>query len=319
LFDEWGVILLDASDSELNAVAEPIYQSVIERSAELEEALLARDSELEAAGYHQQVKVTPSSTLLFGLKNGARVLIQRDGTTPPNFLLGDEKVSQADLLQRISSHPEEFSGNALLRPVVQDYLLPTLAYTGGSAEVAYFAQAAVVYQELLNRVTPIIPRFSATIVDTKANGLLERYNLALTDVFQNPDKVREQLAAQSLSQELQSAFDAANSNLGKSFATIRESLTRLDKTLVDAAENAESKIRHQLESLQAKAARAELRQSEVLDRHAKALTNGLYPNKVLQEREIAGVYFLARYGKDFLKDVYQNIHVDCFDHQVLSL
>ena len=319
LFDEWGVILLDASDSELNAVAEPIYQSVIERSAELEEALLARDSELEAAGYHQQVKVTPSSTLLFGLKNGARVLIQRDGTTPPNFLLGDEKVSQADLLQRISSHPEEFSGNALLRPVVQDYLLPTLAYTGGSAEVAYFAQAAVVYQELLNRVTPIIPRFSATIVDTKANGLLERYNLALIDVFQNPDKVREQLAAQSLSQELQSAFDAANSNLGKSFATIRESLTRLDKTLVDAAENAESKIRHQLESLQAKAARAELRQSEVLDRHAKALTNGLYPNKVLQEREIAGVYFLARYGKDFLKDVYQNIHVDCFDHQVLSL
>jgi uncharacterized protein YllA (UPF0747 family) len=50
-----------------------------------------------------------------------------------------------------------------------------------------------------------------------------------------------------------------------------------------------------------------LRQSEVLDRPAKALTNGLYPNKVLQEREIAGIYFLARYGKDFLKDLYQNI------------
>jgi len=319
LFDEWGVILLDAADPELNAVAAPIYRGAIERSVELEQSLLERNRELEAAGYHQQVKVTPSSTLLFGLKNGARVPIQRDSNNPPNFLLDDDKVSQVDLLQRISSHPEEFSGNALLRPVVQDYLLPTLAYTGGSAEVAYFAQAAIVYKALLNRVTPIIPRFSATIVDTKANGLLERYGLTLTDVFQTPDKVREQLAAQALPQELQAAFDAANSNLGKSFATIRESLTRLDKTLVDAAENAESKIRHQLESLQAKAARAELRQSEVLDRHAKALANGLYPNKVLQEREIAGVYFLARYGKDFLKDVYQNIHVDCFDHQVLTL
>lgn len=319
LFDEWGVILLDAADPELNAVAEPIYREVIERSVKLEESLMGRDRELEAAGYHQQVKVAPSSTLLFGLKNSARVPIQRDGSNPPNFLLGDEKVSQVDLLQKISSHPEEFSGNALLRPVVQDYLLPTLAYTGGSAEVAYFAQAAVVYKALLNRVTPIIPRFSATIIDTKANGLLERYSLTLIDVFQNPDKVREHLAGQALPQELQSAFDAANNNLEKSFATIRESLTRLDKTLVDAAENAESKIRHQLESLQAKAARAELRQSEVLDRHAKALTNGLYPNKVLQEREIAGVYFLARYGKDFLKNVYQNIHVDCFDHQVLTL
>ena len=105
----------------------------------------------------------------------------------------------------------------------------------------------------------------------------------------------------------------------KSFATIRESLVRLDKTLVEAAENAESKIRHQLESLQAKAARAELRQSEVLDRHAKALTNGLYPNKDLQEREIAGIHFLARHGRDFLKDIYQNIHPDCFDHQILTL
>ncbi|HSS97623.1 MAG TPA: bacillithiol biosynthesis cysteine-adding enzyme BshC, partial [Terriglobales bacterium] len=319
LFDEWGVILLDAADPELNAVAAPIYRAVIERSVELEELLLARDQELAAAGYHQQVKITQSSTLLFGLKNGARVPIQRDSSNPPNFLLGDEKVSEAELLQRISSQPEEFSGNALLRPVVQDYLLPTLAYTGGSAEVAYFAQAAVVYQALLSRVTPIIPRFSVTIVDTKANGLLERYGLTLTELFQNPDKVREQLAAQALPQELQAAFDAAGNDLGKCFATIRASLTRLDKTLVDAAENAESKIRHQLESLQAKAARAELRQSEVLDRHAKALTNGLYPNKVLQEREIAGVYFLARYGKDFLKDVYQNIHVDCFDHQVLTL
>jgi bacillithiol biosynthesis cysteine-adding enzyme BshC len=319
LFDEWGVILLDASDPELNAVAEPIYREAIERSAELEEALLERDKQLEAAGYHQQVKITPSSTLLFGLKDGARVPIQRDNAIPPIFLIGDDHVSQPELLRRISSEPQQFSANVLLRPVVQDHLLPTLAYTGGSAEVAYFAQAAVVYKALLGRLTPIIPRFSATIVDAKANGLLERYGLTLTDFFQNPDKVREHLAGQALPQELQSAFDAAGNSLGKSFATIRESLARLDKTLVDAAENAESKIRHQLESLQAKAARAELRQSEVLDRHAKALTNALYPNKVLQEREIAGIYFLARYGKDFLKDLYQNIHVDCFDHQVLTL
>jgi len=89
--------------------------------------------------------------------------------------------------------------------------------------------------------------------------------------------------------------------------------------LVDAAENAESKIRHQLESLQTKAARAELRQSEVLDRHARALNNALYPNKALQEREIAGVYFLARYGRNFLEDIYSMIRPDCFDHQILTL
>ncbi len=319
LFDRWGVILLDASDPELNALAEPIYRGAIERAVELDEALMARDQELEAAGYHQQVKVTASSTLLFTLRDGSRVPIHRAKHSAANFSVGDERISPAELLRKIASEPQQFSANVLLRPVVQDYLLPTLAYTGGSAEVAYFAQAAVVYQALLGRITPIIPRFSATAVEVKTNGLLQRYGLALTDLFQTPEKVREHLAAQALPQELQSAFDTAASSLEKSFATIRESLSRLDKTLVDAAENAESKIRHQLEGLQAKAARAELRQSEVLDRHAKVLSNALYPNKVLQEREIAGIYFLARYGKDFLQNVYEMIRPECFDHQILTL
>jgi len=318
LFDEWGVILLDAADPELNALAAPIYRGAIERAAELEEALLNRNRELEAAGYHQQVKVAPSSTLLFTLRSGARVPIYRDDTPAKNFLIGDEKITQADLLQKIASEPDQFSANVLLRPVVQDYLLPTLAYTGGSAEVAYFAQAAVIYQALLGRVTPIVPRFSATIIDAKANGLLERYGLALTDLFETAEKLRERLAAQALPQELQTAFDHAGSSLTKSFGAIRDCLSKLDKTLVDAAANAESKIRHQLESLQAKAARAELRQSEVLDRHAQVLSNGLYPNKILQEREIAGIYFLARHGREFLKDVYDAIHPDCFDHQILT-
>jgi bacillithiol biosynthesis cysteine-adding enzyme BshC len=318
LFDQWGVILLDAADPELNAAAEPIYRAAIEHAAELDDALLARGRELEAGGYHQQVKITPSSTLLFTMKAGSRVPVHRDKDAA-NFLIGDERVSKTDLLHRIATAPQDFSANVLLRPVVEDFLLPTLVYTGGSAEVAYFAQAAVVYQSLLGRVTPIIPRFSATLIEAKANGLLERYGITLTDLFLGPEKVREQLAAQALPQELQAAFDTANNSLSKSFATIRESLVRLDKTLVDAAENAESKIRHQLESLQAKAARAELRQSEVLDRHANALSNGLYPNKVLQEREIAGIHFLARYGKAFLDDIYEVIRPDCFDHQILTL
>src|SRR3989454_9155950 len=151
LFANWGVILLDASDRELHAIAEPIYRAAIERTAELDDALLARGKELEAAGYHQQVKVTPSSTLLFTLRGGARIVVHRrpNGSLNPDFLVGEERISQPKLLDEISSSPHHFSPNVLLRPVVQDYLVPTLAYAGGSAEIAYFAQAAVVYHALL--------------------------------------------------------------------------------------------------------------------------------------------------------------------------
>ena len=97
-----------------------------------------------------------------------------------------------------SSEPELFNANVLLRPVVQDYLLPTLAYVGGAAEIAYFGQGAVVYKALLGRGTPILPRFSATIVEAKPQALLERYGLTVPDVFQGPKALRESLAKHTL-------------------------------------------------------------------------------------------------------------------------
>jgi bacillithiol biosynthesis cysteine-adding enzyme BshC len=319
LFADWGVILLDAADPEFHQIAEPIYQAAIERVSELDDALLARGKELETAGYQQQVKVTPSSTLLFTLRGGARVPVHRHPNGGTDFLIEDERISQADLLLRLKSSPQEFSANVLLRPVVQDYLLPTLAYVGGAAEVAYFAQVGVVYEPLLDRVTPIVPRLSVTIIEQKPKAVLERYGLSLPDLFRGPEKVRELMASRALPQELQSAFDQAEESLQKSLAAIRESLGRLDPTLVDSATNAASKMHHQLTQLRARAARAELRHEEILGRKADLLSNALYPSKVLQEREIAGAYFISRQGTEFLHALYNTIHTDCLDHQVITL
>src|SRR5437867_493777 len=316
LFADWGVILLDTSDPELHAIASPIYCDAVDRVRELNDGLLARGEELERSGYHQQVKVTPSSTLLFALHEGARVAVHRD-SSGEDFSFAQEKLSRSDLLQRIESSPDDCTPNVLLRPVIQDYLLPTLAYVGGSAEIAYFAQVDIIYRALLGRTTPAIPRFSATLVEPRAQSLLERYGLGLKDIFHGPELLREELARRTLPQDLQAAFERAEATLKDSMSSISRELSRLDKTLVESAENAGSKIRHQLEQLRARAARAELRQSEVLARHANLLSNTLYPNKTLQEREVAGIYFVSRYGREFLGELYDGIHTDCLDHQVI--
>ena len=324
VFADWGVIILDPSDPELSRIAEPIYRATIQKAPELAAALLERGNALERAGYHQQVKVSESSVLLFTTRNGARLPMSRRGEGDQSEFIIDgeavgEKLSQADLLAEISEHPERFSPNVLLRPVVEDYLLPTLAYTGGAAEAAYYGQAGVVYEKLLGRVTPIVPRFSATLIQPKMQRLFEKHGITITDVFNGPEALRKHIAARHLPQDLQAAFEKATESFETNFSSIKEKLERLDKTLVDAAETCRSKMQHQLEKLFAQAARAEAQKSELVSRHAEMISEAVYPNKGLQERGIGGIYFLARYGGDLLHQLYETIHTDCHDHQVIEI
>ncbi len=324
LFAEWGVILLDASDPELHRVAEPIYRAAVQQVTELDDALLARGRDLEAAGYHQQVKVTSSSVLLFTLQNGVRTPIHRRANgRAAEFVIANEtdtaKLSESELLDRIALTPENFSPNVLLRPVVQDYLLPTLAYAGGAAEAAYFAQVGAVYEIILGRVTPIVPRFSATMVEPKVQRWLGQYGISVLDVFQGSEMLRHILASRTLPEGLQAAFERANKSVEESFSSLQEALAKLDPTLVEASQTGASKVRYQLDRLRERAMAAELRRSEVVGRHAEALSQALYPSGALQERGVAGLYFVARYGMELLQSIHDTIHTDCHDHQILEL
>ncbi|MGA2978356.1 MAG: bacillithiol biosynthesis cysteine-adding enzyme BshC [Terriglobales bacterium] len=323
LFADWGVVLLDPADKEFHDLAKPLFRNAIERAPELDEALLARGKALEAAGYHQQVKVTSATTLLFEVKNGARTVVRRrnNGASASGggFAVGEERISPQELLDRIERAPESFNPNVLLRPVVQDYLLPTLVYTGGAAEVAYFAQVAVVYEKLLGRVTPILPRFSATLLEAKPERILARYQLGLPDMFLGPERVREAIAARSLPSDLQAHFSEAYARIEQSMTAVRESIGKLDSTLIEATDRARTRMWYQINRLHRSASRAELLRNEVITRHADALSNALFPHKALQEREVAGVSFVARYGPELLVNLYQAIHPDCHDHQVIEV
>jgi bacillithiol biosynthesis cysteine-adding enzyme BshC len=324
LFGPWGVILLDASSPELHRIAAPIYRAAVEHAEELDAALLSRGQALESAGYHQQVKVTSSSVLLFAVREGARTAMhRREANQDAEFVVGSEpgaeKLSSAELLDRIASTPENFSPNVLLRPVVQDYLLPTLAYTGGAAEAAYFAQVGAVYEKLLGRVTPIVPRFSATLVEPKVQRWLHQYGISVPDAFQGLEPLRQKLAARTLPAGLQAAFERANKSVEESFAGLKDALAKLDPTLVEASQTGASKVKYQLDRLRERAMAAELRRSEVVSRHAEALSEALYPKNALQERGVAGVYFLARHGIELLRSLHETLRTDCHDHQIVEL
>jgi bacillithiol biosynthesis cysteine-adding enzyme BshC len=316
LFADFGLILIDPSDPGLHAIAKPLLKKAVEESAPLTQGLLARTKELESAGYHAQVKVMNSSTVLFALLNGARTVVHRAND---HFTVGKEKLDAKELLARIEARPQDFSGNALFRPVIQDFLLPTLAYIGGPAEIAYFAQSEVVYQRLSGRVTAVLPRISATVIDTKADRLLKKYGLALTDVFVGRDELRRRLATKALPAELAGEFEKSQMAMQRQLGALSQQLLALDPTLQEAAQRSLLKMNYQLERLKDRAAKAEARKNADVTRHTDALSHTLFPHGDLQERRVAGVSILGRYGPRLISQLYEALDLNCVGHQSLYL
>src|SRR5258706_8743803 len=185
LFAEQGLILLDPLDARLHRIAAPLYKKAIENRDELNERLLERGAELERAGYDAQVKVTAKSTLLFTIRDGVRQPVVASNS---HFKSGDATWTRNEALRLVGASPETFSANALFRPVVQDYLLPTAAYLGGPAEIAYFAQSSVIYDHLLGRMPVILPRAGFTILDAKAEKLLQKYGRCIENLWAGPQE-----------------------------------------------------------------------------------------------------------------------------------
>jgi bacillithiol biosynthesis cysteine-adding enzyme BshC len=316
IFSDLGVVFLNPLDAELHAIAQPVFRAALERSEEINHGLMERTKDLEAAGYHAQVKVTPSHTLCFYFEDGARTPVKHHSG---EFFVGERKLTAAELLGETERCPERFSANVLLRPVVQDYLLPTLCYIGGPAEIAYFAQIEVVYSKLAGRLTPIVPRIFATLVEPRQAKLLDRYQLSLPDLFQGPEKTRELVGSRALPDSILKSFDSAAEHLEQALAMIQGPLEKLDKTLLDAAENAGTKMRYQLQAVRDKAARAETRKNTEVMRHADELVTALYPNKNLQEREVGAAYFLLKYGRGVVEQIKTAVQTGCGEHQVIRI
>ncbi|HZS52449.1 MAG TPA: bacillithiol biosynthesis cysteine-adding enzyme BshC [Bryobacterales bacterium] len=316
LLSRYGVLLLDPQSPALRRLAAPVIARAIREAPDLTAALLERGKDLETAGYHAQVHMEEKTSLFFLIENGTRTHLTRSsqGYTENGNLLTPEQ-----LLVRLDGNPEDFSPNALLRPVVQDYLLPTVAYIGGPAELAYLAQAEVLYRRVLGRMPVAAPRAGFTILDARAEKLMKRYGLDLGDVLHGPAALEQRIALTLAPPELQAAFHAATQEVESALDGLGAKLSAFDPTLAAALENSRRKIRYQLAKIQGKAAREAMRRTERARSDAAYLINLILPEKTLQERLYSVLPFLARHGLGLLDDIAKAIQFGCPDHQILSV
>lgn len=312
----WGVIFLDPLDPRIHELARPVYSRALHNAAPLREKIRERSAALMRAGYHAQVHVGDDSTLLFVEQQGDRlVLHERDG----RYHIGDGPALElAELDAHLKSHPLAFTSNVLLRPIVQDSLLPTLTYVAGPSEVAYFAQNSSIYAEFGRPMPLISPRAGFTVVDRRTRRLLGKYHLCVEDVWKGEQHLSEKIAAAGFLEGWAERLDQSEKDLAAVLARLRDDIEKIDPTLLDTLKHAEEKIVYQMERLKGKITRSALQRSELLGRHERELSRFLYPHKDLQERRISGTYFLATLGPTFLDRLIEQIQVTNSDHQVID-
>lgn len=310
LLGKYGFLFVDPLDPAIRRLASPVLREAVRTDHRLHQNLVNRNRELEQAGYHAQVHIEAKTSLVFLLEGNHRIALRRQNG---QFVSRDRRYSVEELAER----SEQLSPNALLRPVMQDYVLPTVAYVGGPAELAYMAQSQVLYQELLGRMPLMLARSAFTILDARANKLMKRYGLTLPAVFHGEDAVRETVAKHLIPVPIAQEFTDLQRSTAESLQRLRNDLAAFDRTLASAADKSRAKILYQLSKIERKTARETLSRNERAAAESSYTSNLIYPEKHLQERFYSILPFLARHGLGLMDTLYENIHPECPDHKVL--
>lgn len=320
VFAEQGLIVIDAAGRGHHQLGASTLRSAIEHADALLDALLARNAELEAAGYHVQVKVAGGGSLLFLLDEatGARTALKKIAGQD-QWRAGSQSCTTQELLQILADAPERISPNALLRAVFQDTLLPTSLYVGGPAEVAYFAQSQVLFEGILGRTTPILPRLTATLIEASLARVMAHHELQLTDIMTTADALAQKLGARAMPIEGKRKLSAAGNTLDRELTAMVDWMHTLDESLGRSADVSASKMLYQMNRLRRMAANYQLQREASLRKHADALTLHLYPNHTPQERILGGIWFLARYGDGLASLLVEHASQECPGHRAILL
>jgi len=315
LFDEYGLVIFDPQDPHIKSLLKPIFKKEVNDFALHTQKLIQTSAKLEEL-YHAQVKVKPVN--LFYHTDDGRYSVE---PVDEVFKLRRKRkqFTKDEILTEIENFPERFSPNVLLRPICQDYLFPTGFYIGGPSEIAYFAQVTPLY-DFYKIAPPIIfPRSSATILEKNVSSGLDKYDLSMNDIFLGLDELKEKVIAGLSENNIETTFVEASKEIELTFDKIKENLFAIDKTLVDSSGRYKDRIMSSILELKTKAIKAQETKHETTIRQLTRLSNLLYPLGNLQEREINFTYFYNKYGKDFIRKIYDDLSVSEFEHQIISL
>jgi len=314
LVQKWGLIFFDPMLPEFKRLAAPLYEQILKTQADARVALAERTKEWVSLGFNAQIQPTGGEVNLFLSVPERRAILSMDKRF---YLRGQKKPWDLDSLNSLlAQDPDQFSPNVVTRPIVQDYLFPTLAYVAGPGELNYWAQLGGVF-ETFGLVMPILyPRLSAVALTPSWQKLLSKEDLTIKDVYGGLGEQRERCVRERDTLDIDERFKKLRLSIEEGYAEL-EPLKEIHVNVRDWLPRNKAKVNFQLDYLQGKVWQAQRKRCSDALKGLQELEDGLTPYHSRQERVLNPLNFIARYGLSFVDRIVE-LPIDSFsEHQIL--
>lgn len=310
-----GLVVYDSSDPAAKPLAGAIFAKEIGEPGRTSKLAARAGAELQRRGYHAQVSPHDDSLALFHLDGGRRAIRQQGDL----LVVGDATRPASGLLTEAVTSPAAFSPNVLLRPIVQDSLFPTICYVAGPNELGYLGQLRDVYDHFSVPMPLMYPRASATILDSSAARFLTRYDLPFETLQPQNEAALNQLLATRLPLAVERSLQETVSAIETRMAALIAAVPQIDPTLEGAARSALGRMQHDLRTLHTKIIQAAKRRDDTLRRQFTRARVLAFPGGRPQERAVAFVSFLDRYGSALVDRLVEELPLEMGKHWVITV
>lgn len=316
MFGRDGLILAGSNCPEIKDYSKSIFKTAVSEQKLIAETLDNTTYRLLEEGYHGQVQVQPSNLFYLDEQN-RRLKIQYVDET---WSITGKKWSHEELIKDIDEYPQNFSPNVFLRPILQDYLLPVAGIAAGPGEIAYYAQMKDFYHVFDKNMPVIIPRFNITLIESAINRIMGELPFTWTDYQKRIEDLEKLYVDESESLDIEKLFGIWKSQVEELSRAKKDDIQKIDPSLAGTIGKANAIYISELDKLKSKVYRAIKKQENVqLDRILRIKQN-LFPNGNLQEREVAFIYYMNKYGLRIWDNLLDDLdNEDPFTHKRIHL
>ncbi|MCR2820820.1 bacillithiol biosynthesis cysteine-adding enzyme BshC [Lederbergia panacisoli] len=321
LFKDYGLLIIDSADPGLRLLEEPFFSNIIEQNVEITQAVLRQQEEIGNNGFKKAIEMDENAANLFYYLHNERILLDYDPVS--NCFLSKKAQLQLDkenVLELLQQYPEKFSNNVVTRPLMQEWLFPTLAFIAGPGEIAYWGELKQAFDILGNKMPPIIPRMNMTFLEAAVERDINDLELSIDDILKNGVARNKAMFLENMAdKELQSILDNVKTFMEEQYHSIFKRLEESDRGLLPLARKNLSIHLNQINFMEHKSnISIELKHQTILDKYNR-IERHLRPNGIPQERVWNIYYYLNEMGESFIQQLMAETYVFDGTHKLIKI